>query len=452
MTTSGTNSSGSSSTEILQMWLLKFRWRHTYSAWGTATIVNLVEEKAWKEIDNLFMQLTQFNPQKADPFCVASLPCQVQVLMGAIYAQPEGDDCVRWNTDWMNRVCKWIQRDFGTMGFHPDKQVSNGPTMVQRANEWYVLGQGIISMLKLLIDAYPHTTNTNISNTTTSSSAPAASTFQFDEWQYQQWQQQQQELFRQYNPCTNKSSTHSWQEKTSTSSNSFSLPTDSTSTSSNGTKEAKEALSELSKMKHPTVATGPIEEAYADTGVEGKVRMRCVKRRLIGEEPVVYRLTIRKPNGPLRDIETCLLETLDQEPNVWHARTNFLTANSRSRNDKNGDDVDSSNSDNKSMAAEFLSAMEDCRDESEHKSYTATTRINSVKLLEFCRRKLDDICDYSMQFPVPTDTADIDGVVHCVNDNSNSNFCNPDGSKLRVPQLLIKRATNDKSWLFQLKK
>lgn len=392
---------------MLQMWLIKFHWM----------VVDLIDEKAWTEIHHLFMQLTQFDTQKAEQFCVASSPCQVQVLMEAIYSQPEGDDCTQWTSDWMHRICKWIQRDFGTMGFHPDKQVSNGAAMVERATEWYSLGQGIISMLKLLIDAFPYATknncNPNIEPIVTISIP--VTTFQFDESQYQKWQQQQQELFRRYgahNAFDGESSTH--------------FGVNETSETKQSAKELESALSQLDRLVKIQQQT-----AVAKVNTEGKdekIRMRCVKRRLIGEEPVIYYLTVSKVDGPLKDIESCLFEVLDTQPNIWHSRTSFLTTNSRINK------IGSEN--NSSMAKDFLSAMEDCRDESKHKSYTAITRINSVKLLGFCRRKLDSICDYSMQFPVPADAV-----------NSN-----PDTNVESGARLLIKRATNDKSWLFQLRK
>ena len=352
-------------------------------------------------------------------------------------------DCNNWNIDWMERICKWIQRDFGLLGFHPDKQVANGEAAVKKANEWYSLGQSIIGIFRLLIEIYPYTSSSSqLSSLLSSSLSSSSSSFYGNE-------------NNNYNDDNNNNNNTNnngddWPSMLTTSNGLYSYPCDekddyvdiiynnnnnnkmakvsgeTTKMSRESAKEEKKEVKEFQQsLKIPmvvdsstSIATTSISNSIlAPLGVEQKTSSFAVPPPIMTTSSTIYKLETsdENMNGPFGDILSTLMITLNMEPNVWHRPSTFLSV-------KDSD---------KPMARYFFSTMKKIRDESKHSSYataSASARAGDDKFMAFCRRKLWIMCKRSMKCG---ERVSLSTLSTC---------------------LLIKRGETTKTWMFRLNK
>lgn len=140
----------------LSVWLGRFHPRRDFSNGHWVTI--MPNNQRYQHLRDLFGRFIHYQP--TEEFVVTSTPSEEHILLHAILAQEEHNDCDRWNAEWMARICKWIKRVFAArLEFHPDKHMDKSKEVQDKATEWFAAGQRISDLMEECIAEWKKITN-----------------------------------------------------------------------------------------------------------------------------------------------------------------------------------------------------------------------------------------------------------------------------------------------------
>lgn len=364
-----------------------------------------------------------------------------QVMIRAIETQPEGYRCREWTRDWMKRIIKWIMGPFSRQ-MHPDKHPL-GSLENERGKEWFVAGQFIRGLMndcidctfrleELEVEMQQHKLRMETFLLDSSHLAYTQPQSQFSSFEYDFWSMDAiNTSFSSSIPIPTAPPEQETIHPVYTTPSTPSIPSNEgsnggdSSGSSSSTLVDEEEIEEKKYSLRLARKRKVVEEHKVEENIKDKYR--SVKSRLVNNEACVYTMKMDINDGPSRDIWQAMTDVLASQPDMWHSRTDFLSSSDK----KN------------TMPRLFLEKMDVACKNSKHKSYSLTVRSSTIKLIDFCRRKLDVMCDDAMStFATATVTTE------SIDTSTPTATASPEG--VVSTKLLIKRKPNDKGWLFKL--